>query len=242
MSSASSRLPSTAPAQRIMTRKSWFFSRCNEGDEVSGETSLILLLQTTRLPLVPTLRYASRIRTGSSSPAIPITKVDMSQLTEAKAQNLSSDQATALVRVLELQAGWENHRDDPAKSAASTIDLSARRKAYDGFQTASSGYAAKYGNVRLPEPTQTMPDRLAIWCRILRAVCRHPECVCPVQLIAKVYRLTDRAATRMGKEPVRRGVLEDMAGMLRELDAVIDWCEAMGLPPYLGRTRNGDAA
>ena len=61
----------------------------------------------------------------------------MFQLTEAKAEKFSTAQATELIRVLELQAGWENHCDDPAKSAVSNAEYSVRYasvpRAYAGF-------------------------------------------------------------------------------------------------------------
>ena len=47
----------------------------------------------------------------------------MSQLNERAAEALTPGEATAVVRLLDLQARWENHRDDPDKSAASTADL-----------------------------------------------------------------------------------------------------------------------
>ena len=166
----------------------------------------------------------------------------MHQITEDEAENLSAVQATELVRVLDLQAGWENHRADPTKNVASIADLNARQKAFDAFQTVSTRYAGKYGNAQPPEPTRSMPDRLAIWCRVLRILCRRAEGVCPVQMMEKVYRLTDRSATRMGKERVGRGIREDMAGVLRELDVVIAWCVSMGPPPYLSKNQTGNAA
>ena len=165
----------------------------------------------------------------------------MFQLTETEAEKLSAAQATGLIRVLELQAGWENHCDDPAKSAVSTADLNVRRKAFDAFQSANGGYTGKDRSGQVPEPTRSIPDRLAIWCRVLRAICQRTEGVWPVQLMAKVYRLTDRNALRLGKERVERGLLEDMAAVIRELGVVIAWCEAMGPPPFVGHPRTSAA-
>ena len=103
----------------------------------------------------------------------------MPQLNELAAEKLRPEQAAELVCVLDRQAHWENHRDDPAKSAATFSDLQARRKAFDAFQVAWRNYTAKYRDALLPEPTQNMSDRLALWCRALRAVfrlaARRPE-------------------------------------------------------------------
>jgi hypothetical protein len=150
----------------------------------------------------------------------------MPQLSHTNAEKLSPEQATGLMRVLELQARWENHRDDPTRSAASIPDLHARQKAFNSFQVAWNGYVAKYRQAWLPEPTQNIPDRLAIWCRTLRAVFQRVEAGCPAQVMAKVYRLVDRIAARIGKEPMERGSVEDVVDAIRELDAVIAWCEA----------------
>jgi hypothetical protein len=124
----------------------------------------------------------------------------MQQLIEADAEKLSTEQATGLLRVIELQARWENHREDPAMSAASTSDLQARQKAFDAFKTAWNSYTAQYRNARLPEPTQNVPERLAIWVRALRAVFRKAEAAYPAQVMAKVYRLAGRTALRMKVE------------------------------------------
>ena len=75
----------------------------------------------------------------------------MFQFTEAKVEKLTANQATELLRILELQAVWGNHVDDPTKSAGSNADLNIRRKAFDAFQTANSAYATRYGT-RFDQP------------------------------------------------------------------------------------------
>ena len=155
----------------------------------------------------------------------------MSQLNERAAEALSPAQATAVVRLLDLQARWENHRDDPDKSAASTKDLQARQKAFDAFWSARREHAAKHRAAPLPEPTQNVPDRLAVWCRTLRAVFRRAESGSPAQVMLKVYRLADRVATRANKEMVGRGPAGDLATGVRELDAVIAWCDGLAALP-----------
>jgi hypothetical protein len=165
----------------------------------------------------------------------------MAQLTQADAERLSPEQATELIRVLDLQARWENHRDDPTKSAASVTDLNVRQKAFDAFQTVLNRYASKYRLVRLPEPTQNMPPRLAIWCRAIRAVFQRAEGAHPSELMAKVYRWAARTAVRVGKEPVGQGTGEDLAGAVRDLDRVIEWCETPG-EPVLKATQGNEIA
>lgn len=152
----------------------------------------------------------------------------MSQLNEADAEKLSPEQATGLIRVLELQARWENHRDDPEKSAATASDLQVRQKGFDAFKVAWNAYAAQYRSSRLPEPTQNMPDRLGIWCRALRAVfLRGANAEYPAQVMAKVYRVAARTAARTGAQPIAIESGKDLAGAIRELDTVITWCGSL---------------
>ena len=154
----------------------------------------------------------------------------MPQLSEAAAEKLSPEQATALARVLDLQARWENHRDDPAKSATSIADLQARQKAFEAFRAALREYAAAFGDDRLPEPTQNVPDRLAVWCRALRAVLVRAGGTGPALILGKVYRLADRIAARTGLPPVERVPAEDRAGAIDQLAAVIAWCDRAAAP------------
>ena len=95
---------------------------------------------------------------------------------------------------------------------------------------------AKYQNARLPEPTQKMPDRLALWCRALRAVFQRAERGIPSEILVKVYRLVDQMAARLGKEPVAKGTVDDLAGAVRELDVVIAWCN--GITPSGGAAQD----
>ncbi|HEY1189667.1 MAG TPA: hypothetical protein VGE74_18615 [Gemmata sp.] len=148
----------------------------------------------------------------------------MPQLSESAAEKLSPEQAAALVRVLDLQARWENHRDDPTKTATSTADLQSRQRAFEAFRAALREYATAFNDAKFPEPTQNVPDRLAIWCRTLRTVCQRADGPGSALLLTKVHRLADRIATRMGLPPVERGVVEDRGGTIRELEAVIAWC------------------
>jgi len=159
--------------------------------------------------------------------AVPLTKVTMSQFSESDAERLSSEQAKELIHVLELQARWKNHCENPALSAGSPNDLKDRRNVFDAFQSATHAYAAKYRHAQLPEPSQTVPDRLATWCRVLRAVFQRAEYGYPVQLMDKVYNVAIKTAARKEKELLHREVTKDLAGAIHELDVVIAWCGQM---------------
>src|SRR5580700_4431605 len=128
----------------------------------------------------------------------------MRQLNEADADRLSPDQAAELIRVLDLQAEWENHRDDPTKSALSLQDLRIRQKAFEVFRMAQRNYSVKYWNASLPEMTQNVLERLVLWCRVLRSIFLKANGGNITHTMTKVYRLADRFAARLGTEPVRR--------------------------------------
>ena len=154
----------------------------------------------------------------------------MPQLSDSAAEKMSTEQATALARVLDLQARWENHRDDPAKTATSTADLQTRQKAFEAFRSALREYAVTHNDSRFPEPTQNVPERLVIWCRALRAVFRRAEGPGSAFLVSKVHRLADRIAARTGLAPVERQPVADRDATVRELDAVVAWCERAAAP------------
>src|SRR4051812_20474105 len=133
----------------------------------------------------------------------------MSQLTERDAEKLSPEQATALVQVLDLQARWDGLL---VRKSADPAALHARQKANDALQAALRAYAAEYCSLAIPEPTQAVPDRLAVWCKVLRVVFRKAEAASPVEVMAKVYRLADRIAARAEKEAVGRAEVNDLTG------------------------------
>jgi hypothetical protein len=164
----------------------------------------------------------------------------MPQLTERDAEKLSPEQAAALVRVLDLQASWDGLLVDRQQKSGLS-DLQARQKANDAYQAALRDYGARYPKAVIPEPTHATPDRLGIWCRVLRVVFQRAEGGTPAEVMGKVYRLADRIAERMSQEPVTRTPAHDQAAAARELDAVIAWCEAL-VPAPLLRLKRDDAA
>jgi hypothetical protein len=164
----------------------------------------------------------------------------MPQLTERDAEKLSPEQATALVHVIDLQAKWDGLLVD-RQQKSSLPDLHARQKANDAYQAALRDYGAKYHKAAVPEPTHAMPDRLGVWCRVLRGVFGKAEIGSPVEVMAKVYRLADRIAERLSKEPVMRTPASDLAGAVRGLDVVIAWCDAL-VPAPLLKLKKDEAA
>jgi hypothetical protein len=151
-------------------------------------------------------------------------------LTEPNAARLTPAQATELAALLDLQARWECLLADSA--AGATIDLSGRQKAYEAFRSRRSGYEARYGPAGVPEGTVSTASRLAGWGRAMAAVLRQadPGGACPIHLLEKTQRMAGRLATRLGRTPVTKGSRGDMADAVREMDAVIVWCEAAGRP------------
>jgi hypothetical protein len=146
----------------------------------------------------------------------------MTPMTEAAATLLTPDQATAVARVLDLQAGWDARLVDREAGPPGRV---ARQKAHDAYQAALGEYEKAYPHCPLPEPTHSMPDRLAAWCRVLRAVVRRAGGGAPVQVVGKVYRLADRIAARLGVEPVAREPVGSLADAGRAMDEVIAWCQ-----------------
>jgi hypothetical protein len=149
----------------------------------------------------------------------------MPQFSVADADKLSSEHAAGLIDVLELQAWWKNHCDDPAMTTSFPFDLKERQDRFDAFQEALKANRAKYRHTRLPEPSRRLSDQLAVWCRVLRALFRRADVRYPVQLMANVYRMAAKTAVRSAKEPLLRESATDLAGAIRELDAVITWCD-----------------
>jgi hypothetical protein len=155
----------------------------------------------------------------------------VAQLTAPLPLDLPPDQAAELARVMELQAAWENLRDDPAAGNAHGPGLRERQRRYDAFRAALAGYTTRFKAPGLPELALTAPDRVAGWCRAVRAVCQRAGggAGAPVGMLGKAYRLADRIAARLKVAPAGRE--EPVGGMeaaVRGLDAVIAWCDGLG--------------
>ena len=148
----------------------------------------------------------------------------MPQLTERDAKKLSPEQATALVRVSTYRrSGTACWRTSGQRDRRPPRPAEGQRRVPGG----APGLQAEYPGADVPEPTQAIPERLAVWCRVLRTVFGKAEGGSPAEVMAKVYRLADRIAARLSKEPVARTPATDLAGAVRELDVVIAWCDAL---------------
>ncbi|HJZ58583.1 MAG TPA: hypothetical protein VKE74_26820 [Gemmataceae bacterium] len=164
----------------------------------------------------------------------------MPQLTEAAAETLTPEQAAELARVIDLQARRECLLADAAGNRVdfSTPDLQARQKAYEAFRARRAEYAARYRAGRTPETTLNTPGRVGTWCRVVRAVLRRAGAgaECPAAVVEKAYRMADRATVaREGEPGGREPPPGDMAGAIRQLDAVITWCDGPVDPPSVRR-------
>lgn len=153
-------------------------------------------------------------------------------LTEA-VEKLDAPQASDLMRVIDLQARWENLRIDPTERVAdfSVSDLHGRQKAYEAFRVKLEAYTARYRATLLPEMTLNAPERVAAWCRVVAAIVRRAEGDCPVHAVAKAHRLADRIAARLKKEPVGRAPLEKIEDAVPALEAVAAWCDGLAAAP-----------
>jgi hypothetical protein len=162
----------------------------------------------------------------------------VAQLNESAAEQLDPVQAAELARVIDLEARWENIRADRAgvMTGHGTLDLQNRQRTYEAFRSRLAAYTARYRSTRVPELTPNGLDRLGAWCRTVRAVLRRAEHVaaagdCPVYVVAKAHRMADQIAIRLNKKPVGQGSPpDDIAGAIRELDALIAWCDGPADP------------
>jgi len=165
----------------------------------------------------------------------------MSQMSETVAEKLEPAQAAELVRVIDLQARWENMRGSPTATGGnagfSTPDLQGRQKAYEAFRVRLAAYTTRYRAAHVPEVTLNTPERVGMWCRAVRAVFRRAGqefTEYPANIVAKAHRLADKIAARVGKEPAEREA--SIAGLptaIRNLDAIISWCDALSGPAMI---------
>ncbi len=162
----------------------------------------------------------------------------VSQMNESTADKLDPARAAELVRVLDLQARWENMRDDSVRNDdhKSTLHLQGLQKAFEAFRSRMAEYTARYRTAQIPDLSPSGPDRLGAWCRAVRAVFQRAGhdagSDCPVHVVAKAHRMADRIAARVKNDPVGRGAPpDDITGAIRDLGIVIAWCDGLvGMP------------
>ncbi|QEL17938.1 hypothetical protein [Limnoglobus roseus] len=130
----------------------------------------------------------------------------MSQLSENAIAHLDAAQAQELVRVMELQAFWENLRETVGQKDLPTSHLKDRQKSYEAYRSRLAAYTTKYRTFPLPELTQNSPKWVAQWFRVVKAILQRTNQVAgnelPVHLMLKAHRLADRIAVRLKKSPL----------------------------------------
>jgi hypothetical protein len=151
-------------------------------------------------------------------------------MNESAAERLDPVRAADLTRVLDLQSRWENMR---AEGVDSTPQLQSLQKAFEAYRMRLVEYTARHRSDQVPDLSPSGPSRLGAWCRAVRAVCRRAAegCEHPAHVVSKAQRLADRIAARVSAARVdRQPPPSDMAGVIRELDALILWCDRLIVP------------
>lgn len=162
----------------------------------------------------------------------------MPQMNESAAERLDPVRAAELAQVLDYQSRWENLRADGTDS---TAQLQALQRAFEAYRVRLAEYRVRYRSEQTPDLSPSGPNRLGAWCRTVRAVCRRAAegADCPSHVVMKAFRMAERIAVRVKVEPLsRESSPTDMAGAIRQLGALIVWCEdlvrAPGRPPDRG--------
>ena len=161
-------------------------------------------------------------------------------MNESTAERLVPEQAAELARVLDLQSRWENMRVDGGDSI---VHLQALQRAFEAYRLRKAEYTTRYRNEQTPDLSPSGPNRFGAWCRALRAVFRRATegIECPVQVIAMACRQADRIAERVKAEPVgRESPPTDMAGAIRQLDALIAWSDRLDGPRLRRLIKDGE--
>jgi hypothetical protein len=161
----------------------------------------------------------------------------VAQMNEFAADGLSPAQAADLLHILDLRAEWENTRGEPAKGSPvpSATDLRTLQNTFEAYRIALADYSKRYKSEAVPDIAGSIAERVATWCRTVRAVLRraegHAGAACPAQVMAKVYRLADRIAERAQKDRVARGpAAGSLWAAIQEMDSVIRWCDGVSAP------------
>lgn len=159
----------------------------------------------------------------------------MSQLSENAVVNLEASQAVELLRVLELQAFWENLKENTPTKDVPTGQLKDRQKAYEAYRSRLAAYTTKYRSFPLPELSQNSPKWVSQWFRVVRAVVRAavdgPNVELPTHLVTKAHRLGLRVAERLKRTPLANASSPaTLPAAVEQLEALIAWSEATNAP------------
>src|SRR5262249_17574001 len=156
----------------------------------------------------------------------------MPETRRAPAGALDPAQATALARLVDLEARWENLRKAPGVGAT-TQDLHTKQKAYEAFHAQLVAYNKQYTPAHVAELLLNTPSRLGKWCRAMRdlylRVEHDPRGHCPVHLLEKAYGWADRIGVRMNRGRAGRSTPPGtMQAAIRDLEALGRWCDDLG--------------
>jgi hypothetical protein len=110
------------------------------------------------------------------------------------------------------------------------------QRAYDAFRAKLAEYNRRYAPAHVPELLLNTPSRLAIWCRRMQdlylRVPQGPPPRCPAHLLEKAYRRADSVAGKAGADSIRRaGPPDNLADVVRALEALAQWCEDLAAAP-----------
>jgi hypothetical protein len=146
---------------------------------------------------------------------------------------LSLAQAAALAELVELEARWENLRDQPtAKGGPLPRETLVRKQmAHDAFRSKLLVYNRRYTPPHMPELLLNTAARLGKWCQAMRDLFRLIEpdlsARCPVSIVEKAYRCADRIARRTNRSLVSAQASPRFVGeVIAELESLGRWCAA----------------
>jgi hypothetical protein len=174
-------------------------------------------------------------------------------MSQAFASIVDPAQATSLARLVDLEACWENMRDNRARLPQATSalqDLQSKRKAYDAFRTKLAVYNKRYKPAHIPELLLNTPSRLGLWCRAMRDLYVQVENdlqgYSPVHLLEKAYGWADRLSVRMTIPLAARSTRpRDIRAAIEDLEVLIRWCDELAnvaAPPPSHAIEPGNAS
>lgn len=136
-------------------------------------------------------------------------------------------QARELVRLVELEARWENLPKAPSSDVA---DLRDRQRAYEEFAAALAAYNHRFRPAYRAEVLLSSPVKFSRWCRAVRDLLARveagPEERCPSQLVAKAHRLAARLAPRVSRElAVPPGPPAGVRAAIDVFDRLAEWSD-----------------
>jgi hypothetical protein len=146
---------------------------------------------------------------------------------------LSLAQAAALADLVELEARWENLRDQPTPKGGPLPRETLVRKqmAHDAFQAKLLVYNRRYTPPHVPELLLNTAARLGKWCQAMLDLYRLIEpdlsAHCPGSIVEKAYRWADRIARRTNRSLVSAQASPRFVGeVIAELESLGRWCAA----------------